>query len=414
MNASAATETTVYYAVPADIVGNYTVKLNVHYGTNSNDPWEAFVMTKTDKTYFGKYIYTHTFSDKYDGLGRMQIQLYNGDTHMGQQQPIGSGDNDSWTTVSTYNGKMWEHDMGWRAYNYDKTVTIHAKKTSSWTPTNVHNYFNDGTGGENSDVSETNFPGHSTTQSTLNSDWYDYVITGRPCTTVIVNNGKSGVSNQSGNVEIGDNSEYWISYDGNNTTPSTTPPADFNYTRTVTSGNFGTICLPYAATVTGATVFQITNKVMNGDNITGINLESVDNLEAGHAYIFKATSDELVATLFGNKAEAATGNALLGNLGTASITVPQGNYVVGGDNKIHKVTGDAVNCGVYKGYIIPGNIGTSAARGTYFIGSDEETTGIEGVQLENAKNAVYNLQGQRVKETSKGMFIVNGKKVIMK
>ena len=248
----------------------------------------------------------------------------------------------------------------------------------------------------------------------MNSDWYDYVITGRPCTTVIVNNEKSGTGNQSGKVEIGDDSEYWITYDGNTTTPSTTPPADFNYTRTVTSGNFGTICLPYAATVTGATVFQITNKVMNGDNITGINLESVDNLEAGHAYIFKATSDELVATLSGNKAEAATGNALLGNLGTTSITVPQGNYVVGGDNKIHKVTGDAVNCGVYKGYIIPGNIDTSAARGINFIGSDEETTGIEGVQLENAKNAAYNLQGQRVKETSKGMVIVNGKKVIKK
>jgi len=50
-----------------------------------------------------------------------------------------------------------------------------------------------------------------------------------------------------------------------------------------------------------------------------------------------------------------------------------------------------------------------------FIGFDDETTGIESVkQQAKADNQYFNLAGQRVAQPTKGLYIVNGKKVILK
>ena len=51
---------------------------------------------------------------------------------------------------------------------------------------------------------------------------------------------------------------------------------------------------------------------------------------------------------------------------------------------------------------------TSAKPSTLFIG---EATAINGVAVEKkADNAIYNLQGMRVKTPTKGLYIINGKK----
>ena len=50
-----------------------------------------------------------------------------------------------------------------------------------------------------------------------------------------------------------------------------------------------------------------------------------------------------------------------------------------------------------------------------FIGFDDETTGIESVkQQAKADNQYFNIAGQRVAQPTKGLYIVNGKKVIIK
>ena len=50
-----------------------------------------------------------------------------------------------------------------------------------------------------------------------------------------------------------------------------------------------------------------------------------------------------------------------------------------------------------------------------FLGFDDEPTGIEAVeQAVKADNQYFNLAGQRVTQPTKGLYIVNGKKVIIK
>ena len=58
----------------------------------------------------------------------------------------------------------------------------------------------------------------------------------------------------------------------------------------------------------------------------------------------------------------------------------------------------------------------STARQFTFIGLDgeSETTGISNIQVaNNAADGIYNLSGQRVAQPKKGLYIVNGKKVIV-
>ena len=46
---------------------------------------------------------------------------------------------------------------------------------------------------------------------------------------------------------------------------------------------------------------------------------------------------------------------------------------------------------------------------------DDVTTGIEGIEVnDGGKTAIYDLSGRRVSRMTKGLYIVNGKKVFIK
>ena len=73
------------------------------------------------------------------------------------------------------------------------------------------------------------------------------------------------------------------------------------YTRLVTSGNFGTICLPYGSSnYSGAEFFEVAGKE------TGkVTLNSVKTLVAGTPYIFQATDSKISVVYEGEAAETA-------------------------------------------------------------------------------------------------------------
>ena len=66
----------------------------------------------------------------------------------------------------------------------------------------------------------------------------------------------------------------------------------------------------------------------------------------------------------------------------------------------------------------PSSITTQAsARLRIVVGNDDDdTTGINDVEIntEEIRGEFYNLNGQRVQTPSKGIYIVNGKKVFIK
>ena len=65
----------------------------------------------------------------------------------------------------------------------------------------------------------------------------------------------------------------------------------------------------------------------------------------------------------------------------------------------------------YRGYIQV-TPATSPVRGYTVDGEETAIEGMDIVQMENG--SVYNLNGQRVENAQKGLYIVNGKKVLVK
>jgi hypothetical protein len=94
--------------------------------------------------------------------------------------------------------------------------------------------------------------------------------------------------------------------------------------------------------------------------------------------------------------------------------VAAGNYVFakqGEDYGFYKL-GKATVVPVGKAYL---KSGSYAARTMSIVFGDDEATGIEMVNGSGLTvDGYYNLNGQRVAQPSKGLYIVNGKKVIMK
>ena len=186
------------------------------------------------------------------------------------------------------------------------------------------------------------------------------------------------------------------------------------YTRSTTVNKFGTICLPFNATVEGATVYSLDSKVMDGSNLKGVNLSVVENLVAGTSYIFKATETTLTATYSGSYSDAIAG-AMVGNLSSTAKSVPEGDYIIY-NNSITKA-GTGVTIGQYKGYIDISAVPAASARSIDFIAVDgeEETDGINSVHgVELNSSEMYNLSGQKVSSNYKGIVIQNGKKLINK
>ena len=192
------------------------------------------------------------------------------------------------------------------------------------------------------------------------------------------------------------------------------------------TGKYGTICLPYVASYAGAEVYSI-----SGKDASGISLSKVTGLlEAGKPYFYMSV-DEMGKNNEGAvrnvnffradlaKYDVATPVENNGLIGTFSaITAPQGdNFYVLSGNKLYYTTDATVNVGANKAYIDKTKIVNKGGEAKAFIDFDEpEATGINAVATaETLKGGkFYDLSGREVANPTRGLYIVNGKKVLIK
>ena len=191
------------------------------------------------------------------------------------------------------------------------------------------------------------------------------------------------------------------------------------YTRSLTSGNYATMCLPYAvsrsdAFFSGVDVFNITGKYMTGETVTGIEIEEeTGTLEAGKPYVIQASASSMsawhgIATCFEEKGYAT---GLVGNLLAAPLSVPTGCYGFS-KNKLRMVNGGTATIAQFRAYIdleaVPeaGAVSAPGRRVIYSYESQDQTqepevtTSLEdflnnGSEI-NWNEPVYNMLGQRV------------------
>ena len=165
-----------------------------------------------------------------------------------------------------------------------------------------------------------------------------------------------------------------------------------NYTRDVTAGDFGTLCLPFGGTVEGAELYELVKAETDG-----VLLGSVNKLEAGVPYIFKATADQIAAYCDATVAdEAGNHNGLYGTFDD-EITVAEDDYILY-ENKLCPSDGTA-KVKDHRAYVVWGEIPTTHTPmpGRRYIGmstqGENEATGVDNITTsENAVKTIVNGQ----------------------
>ena len=160
----------------------------------------------------------------------------------------------------------------------------------------------------------------------------------------------------------------------------------------------------------------ITAYVVKANNAESVTLEAKTSVAAGEPVLLYANGGATVNVPVIATATATDGNLLVAGTGeriTYTDTTPY--YVLsteGGVTGFYCANNTLVPEG--KAYL---NAGTAGAR-FFALNLDGETTGIGAALIDNGQltidNAVYNLNGQRVMNPAKGLYIVNGRKVVVK
>ena len=191
----------------------------------------------------------------------------------------------------------------------------------------------------------------------------------------------------------------------------TTLPITLNQAKTG-EPYFGTICLPVAVTLpTGLYAYSATAAENNVLTLTKVVEGGV--LAANAPVVLYSTDPVTTGLPISDAAGAeATGNEFDGTI--EAITAPAGtNYVLSKD------ANDEVGFYKYTGSTIPGfkayyNVSAgNPVKGFTFSFEDVEDA-IRAIETENNNLEIYDIAGRRVQKAQKGLYIINGKKVMFK
>lgn len=221
---------------------------------------------------------------------------------------------------------------------------------------------------------------------------------------------------------IGDDENYVDSYLSDVIEVTTAAEITDSYTRTVTNGNYGTLCLPKASndlSTAGAVFFAVAGKVMNGDQLQEIVLEDVTELVAGTPYVFLATANEINIPLTGEAVEdpVNTGtNGLKGSFAVKSITGTENKYILS-QNKLYCTNGQVYYVGENRAYFDISSMSEvsetpAPGRRRVYLATEENQVTTEVIDQQSAINVqkkivdgkiviirngeMYDLTGQRL------------------
>ncbi len=170
-------------------------------------------------------------------------------------------------------------------------------------------------------------------------------------------------------------------------------------------GNYyATMAVPFDVTLNGTTAYTAT---LSEDKTRVSFTELGTSVPAGTAVLLKGANATATATITSGLSEATSD--LVANYFSTTLSDTQLALGKSGDEVGFYQYTDAL--GANKAYL---DVTGSSAR-AFAIVFDDEVTGINAVNAGIASGAaVYDLQGRRVSNAQKGIYIVNGKKVLVK
>lgn len=196
-------------------------------------------------------------------------------------------------------------------------------------------------------------------------------------------------------------------------------PASAEIKVNIGATGYATLYYSDRALVVPENVYAYTYKVTNGKLDESYLYNAGETIPAATGVVLKAAPGEYTFAASQEAGEVDTDNLLKGS-DEATLTTGGAVYYKLSLNK----AGDANSVGFYYG-AADGAAFTNGAHKAYlalptasgvraFLFNGNTTTGLQNVTSNNAATQVYDLQGRRVQSAQKGLYIINGKKVLVK
>lgn len=141
-------------------------------------------------------------------------------------------------------------------------------------------------------------------------------------------------------------------------------------------------------------------------------LTQVTGVPNGNGVILIGAPNGKYNVPFGDAAELGSTNLLVAVTDANGHEVENDGdaYILHTDGALHPANKGTIPFG--KAYLPKASVGEAPSLSLIF---DNETTGISNIKaIETSNGAFYNLAGQRIAQPTKGLYIVNGKKVVLK
>ena len=348
----------------------------------------------------------------------------------------GSGTNEVLTTAATWNESDKYYSLNLSAIDkYDDKIALKSIKSDlSWkggkvgkNVTNIVVYKVPAAGSAQYLITGKGLLDAATTTMLANENVTSIDVTGmtnvtattltsvNPNCLFIANSGKLSntknviVSGTCANLELTDGKPFKA--------PAAFTATAAKFTKEVTDAEYATMVIPFAANLpSGVTAKNLTG--VSGTTITttdaatlAANQPVLIHADAGN-YDFTATDASIAATGDG----LVTNGLLNASYSGTTAAVNDRNYVLQNSAEygvnFYQVKGTAATMLPFRAYLVT----PTTEAPVLFLDFGNEVTGINDVRskMADVRGEVYNLNGQRVTQPSKGLYIVNGKKVVIK
>ena len=181
----------------------------------------------------------------------------------------------------------------------------------------------------------------------------------------------------------------------------------------ISSTRYATFCLPYNATIPkGLTAYTATD---NGETVKLTAIKS-GNIAAGEGVVLHGEAGTYTFVATAEDVSSTAGNQMVGVTEDTELNASDNAYLLTRDKNTQAIAfrklATTYTLGANKAYLKLEN--GSESRQLISVVWDDNATGIFDLSEKKEENdgAIYNLAGQKLTRTQKGINIINGKLVI--
>ena len=216
--------------------------------------------------------------------------------------------------------------------------------------------------------------------------------------------------------------EVALSDTENYTATTATVAKKVTLTRTVKANTWSSFVVPFNMAIPdGVDLKELSSSEIKEDGTVRLNFTEATAIEAGKPYMMRSdneitefSADDAVVLPAAQKQDAPT--TYVDMVGTyARTSIPTGDYFF--SNNVFKYVGaTAVTTNGFRAYFHLHDLpATEGEARIVAFGLDDETTGIDELkQNAESRKQMFDLSGRKVAQPTRGLYIVNGKKLFVK